>query len=129
MPMAARRPSIMISFSPAEVPQNSMTVQQKLQISELHFDKIPTPSSFSWWKIGFKTQVISCSDFPSQALFLIKEVDVVDSVDELKSSRSVSGKFPNFEMLDAKIASAPNKIIQNSQLKKKFSLEEQKAQT
>ena len=31
-------------------------------------------------------------------------------------------------MLDAKIASALNKIIQNSQFKKKVSLEEQKAQ-
>ena len=54
---------------------------------------------------------------------------MVDSLDELKSSRSVCGKdFPNFEMLDAKIASALNKIIQNSQFKKKISLEEQKAQ-
>ena len=59
----------------------------------------------------------------------IKEVEMVDSMDELKSSRSVAGKkFPNFEMLDAKIASALNKIIQNSQFKKKVSLEEQKAQ-
>ena len=54
---------------------------------------------------------------------------VVDSSDELKSSRSACGKnFPNFEILDAKIASALNKIIQNSQFKKKVSLEEQKAQ-
>ena len=54
---------------------------------------------------------------------------MADSWDELKSSRSVYGKdFPNFEMLDAKIASALNKIIQNSQFKKKVSLEEQKAQ-
>ena len=31
----------------------------------------------------------------------IKEVEMVDSLDELKSSRSVYGKaFPNFEMLD-----------------------------
>ena len=36
--------------------------------------------------------------------------------------------FPNFEMLDAKIASALNKSIPNSQLKNKVSLEEQKAQ-
>ena len=51
------------------------------------------------------------------------------SLEELKSSRSVVGKdFPNFEMLDAKIASALNKIIQNSQFKKKVSLREQKAQ-
>ena len=54
---------------------------------------------------------------------------MVDSLDELKSSRSVCGKnFPNFEMLDAKITSALNKIIQNSQFKKKVCLEEQKAQ-
>ena len=59
----------------------------------------------------------------------IKEVEMVDSLDELKSSRSVYGKhFPNFEMLDAKIASAQNKIIQNSHFKKKVSLEEQEAQ-
>ena len=50
-------------------------------------------------------------------------MEMVDSVDELKSSRSVYGKdFPNLEMLDAKIASALNKIIQNSQFKKKRSV-------
>ena len=60
----------------------------------------------------------------------MQEVEMVDSLDDLKSSRSVCGKkLPNFEMLDAKIASALNKIIQNSQFKKKVSLEEQKAQT
>ena len=54
---------------------------------------------------------------------------MVDSFEELKSPRSVSGKnFPNFVFLDAKIASALNKIIQNSQFKKKVSLEEQKVQ-
>ena len=62
-------------------------------------------------------------------MFRIKEVEMVDSLDELKSSRSACGKdFPNFEMLDAKIASALNHIIENSQFKKKVSLEEQKAQ-
>ena len=50
-------------------------------------------------------------------------------LEEFKSSRSIAGKnFPKFELLDAKIASALNKIIQNSQFKKKVSLEEQKAQ-
>ena len=68
------------------------------------------------------------SDFPSDAMLWIKEVEMVDSLDELKSSRSVNGKnFPNFEMLDAKIASSLNKIVQNSQFKKKVSAEEQKA--
>ena len=54
---------------------------------------------------------------------------MVDSLDELKSSQSIAGKdFPKFEMLDARIASVLNKIIQNSHFKKKVSLEEQKAQ-
>ena len=45
---------------------------------------------------------------------------MVDSLDELKSSRSVNGKyFPDFEMLDAKIAIALNNVIQNSQFKEK----------
>ena len=59
----------------------------------------------------------------------INEVEMVDPLNEFKSSRSVAGKnFPNLETLDAKIACALNKIIQNYHFKKKVSLEEQKAQ-
>ena len=39
-------------------------------------------------------------------------MEMVDSVDDLKSSRSLAGKdFSNFESLDARIASALNKIV------------------
>ena len=100
----------MSSLLPVEFPQNSMVGQQRQQRSELQFDKFPTPSSFLCWKIRFKTQVTTSSDCPSEAILWVKEVEMVDSLDELKSSRSVCGKnFPNFEMLDAKIASALNK--------------------
>ena len=59
----------------------------------------------------------------------IKEVEVVDSVDELRSSSSVRRiKMPNFEVLDARIASALNRIIHNSHFKRRISLEEHKAQ-
>ena len=59
----------------------------------------------------------------------IKEVELADSVDDLRSSSSVrSIPMPDFEVLDARIASALNKIIHNSHFKKKISLEEQKAQ-
>ena len=76
------------------------------------------------WKIRFKNQVTTCSDFLSDAMLWIKEVEKVDSLDELKSSRSVCAPdFPNF----AKIAPALNNIIQNSQFKKSVNLEEQKA--
>ena len=58
----------------------------------------------------------------------IKEVEMVESVDDLKSSCSIKGtQAPKFEVLDARIASALNKIIQNSYFKKKVSLEEMKA--
>ena len=56
-------------------------------------------------------------------------MELVDSVDELRSSSSTRGiSMPNFEVLDARIASALNKIIHNSHFKRKISLEEQKAQ-
>ena len=106
-----------------------MAVQSRLQISELQFDKLPTLSTFSIWKIRFKTQVSACCSSPSEAKFWIKEVEMVDLMDDLKSSRSLQGytHFPNLETLDARIASALNKISQNSYFKKKVSLEEQKA--
>ena len=56
-------------------------------------------------------------------------MELVDSVDDLKSSCSVIGiHMPNSEVLDAKIASALNTIIHNTQFKRKVSLEEQEAQ-
>ena len=55
----------------------------------------------------------------------IKEVELVDSVDELRSSSSVRGiSMPNFEVLDARIASALNKINQIPISKRRISLEE-----
>ena len=54
-------------------------------------------------------------------------MELVDSVDDLKSSCSVRGiQMPNFEVLDAKIAL--NRIIHNTHFKRRVSLEEQKAQ-
>ena len=58
----------------------------------------------------------------------IKGVELVDSLDDLKSSSSTRGiQMPKFEVFDARIASALNKIIHNSQFKRRISLEEQKA--
>ena len=118
----------MIFFLPAETPQNYTVDRQKLQISELHFDKFPTLSTFSCCKIRFKTQVSSCSDSHSEAMLCIKEVEMVDSVDGLKSSHSIQGysHLPNCEMLDARIASEqdhPELVLQEE-----GQLEEQKAQ-
>ena len=60
-------------------------------------------------------------------MLCIKEVEMVESVDDLKSSSSTRGiRMPNFEVLDAEIASALNRIIHNSHFKRRVSLEEQK---
>ena len=60
-------------------------------------------------------------------MLCIKELEMVESVDDLKSSRSIKGTHgPDFEFLDARNASALNRIIQNTRFKKKVSLEEMK---
>ena len=102
--------------------------QQRLQISHLHFDKFPTPATFACWKTRFKTELCICPKFPTEAMHWIKEVEMVDSVDDLKSSSSVRGiRMPDYEVLDARIASALNRIIHNSHFKRNVSLEEQKS--
>ena len=76
--------------------------------SDLHFDKFPTPATFACWKIRFKTEVCTCSQFPTEAMQWIKEVELVDSVDDLRSSSSIRGiSMPNFEVLDARICFSP----------------------
>ena len=124
-------PSAKSSVIPSEgdYSMNYGADQQRLQISDLHFDKLPTPATFACWKIRFKTEVCTCSQFPTGAVLWIKEVEMVDSVDDIRSSLSVRGiRMPDFEVLDAKITSALNRIIHNSHFKRRVSLEEQKAQ-
>ena len=105
-------PSARNSVVPSEgrFSKNYGADQQRLQISDLHFDKFSTPATFACWKIRFKTEECTCSQFPTEAMLWIKEVEMVDSVDDLKSKCSVRGiQMPNFEVLDAKIASTePN---------------------
>ena len=124
-------PSARNSFDPSEgrFSKNYGADQRRLQISDLHFDKFPFPATFACWKIIFKTEVCICSQCPTEAMQWIKEVELVESVDDLKSSCSIRGtQTPDFEVLDAKIASALNRIIHNTRIKKKISLEEMKAQ-
>ena len=71
----------MSSLIPVDIPQ-----------TELQFDKFLDLQSFLVWKIRFKNEVTTCSDFPSDAMLWIKEVKMADSLEELKSSRSVCGK-------------------------------------
>ena len=49
----------------------------------------PTPQTSACWKIRFKTEVCSCPNFPPEAMLWIKEVEVVNSVYDLKISCSI----------------------------------------
>ena len=72
-----------VIFSGGDSSKNYGADQQRLQISDLHFDKFPTPATLACWKIRFKTEVCTCSQFPTEAMLWIKEVEMVDSVDDL----------------------------------------------
>ena len=87
-PRFAWRPSTMNSFFPAEgaYPQNCMAHQSRLQNSEIQFDKFTTLATFACWKIRFKTEVCTYSQFPTEAMLWIKEVVMAESLHDLKSS-------------------------------------------
>ena len=105
--------------------KNCMVEHPRNQVLEMHVDK-NLLLTFQCWKTSFKIEVCSCSGYPSVC---IKEVEMVESVDDPKTSQSnAEYRFPNFEMLDVKIASSLKKIIRNSNFKKRVNLAEQKAQ-
>ena len=76
-----------VIFSGGDSSKNYGADQQRLQISDLHFDKFPTPANLR-----------------------LLEDKIQDPI------RGIS--MPDFEVLDARIASALNKIIHNSPFQK-----------
>ena len=48
--------------------KNDEADQQRLQISDLHFDKFTTPATFACWKIRFKAGVCTCSQCTAEAM-------------------------------------------------------------
>ena len=55
-----------VIFSVGDYSKNYGADQQRLQILDLHFDKFPTPATFVCWKIRFKTEACTCSQFPTE---------------------------------------------------------------
>ena len=65
-----------VIFSGGDSSKNYGADQQRLQISDRHFDKFPTPATFACWKIRFKTEVRTCSQLPTEAMQWIEEVEM-----------------------------------------------------
>ena len=85
-----------VIFSGGDSSKNYGADQHRLQISHLHFDKFPSPATIACWKIRCKTEVCTCSQFPTEPVQWIKEVEMVDSVDDLKSSCVRGIRMPDF---------------------------------
>ena len=92
--------------------QNGVMEYPRLPISEMHLGKFPEPLEFQSWKFNFKTEKSAESAFLHITMQWIKEVEIVKSTDDLVTSQSIEGQeVSDFEMLDAKIASALKKVI------------------
>ena len=115
-------------FSGGDSSKNYGADQQRLQISDLQFDTFPSPATFACWKIRFKTEVCTCSQFPTEALQWIKEVELVDSVDDLMIFVIYSWYFKcrilKYSMRG--LLQPWTRSVHNSHFKRRISLEEQK---
>ena len=72
-----------VIFSGRDYSKNYGADQHRLQILDLHFDKFFTPATFACWKIRFKIWVCICSQYLTEAILWMKEVEMVESVYEL----------------------------------------------
>ena len=79
--------------------------------------------------MNFRTEVCSGSCHPFDAVSWIREIEAAQTTDDLKTSQSIAGnQYPNFEMLDANVATALKRISTHTKFKKHVFLEEQKDQ-
>ena len=64
------------------------------------------PTEFRNWKTSFKSEVCQSSQYPRAAMLWIGEVEDAESIVELFTSASRTGRpIPDFENLDFKMAS------------------------
>ena len=96
----------------------------------MHLGKFPDSTEFQSWKVNLKTAVCSKGADPHLTLHWINEVEVGKSIDELVTSRSNAGRadFADYDMLDAMIAFALKKLLTHVHIRKRESVEEQRAQ-
>ena len=120
--------------------QNFSHLQRRKLIKEL-WGRPTTTADFGslFWQVPFTSNLCLLEDkIQDRDMYLFAILHGSYALDqrsgdgwfsELRSSPSTRCiSMPNFEVLDARIASVLNKIIHNSQFKKRISLEEQKAQ-
>ena len=103
----------------------------RFPILELHLAKFPDSMEFQSWKVNFRTEVCVRTAEPQVTMLWIKEVEIAKSIDVLMTSRSITRRhdLPDYDMLDAMIASALRKLLNTqSHFRRRVSVEEQRAQ-
>ena len=103
---------------------------QRLQISDLHFDKFSYASYFCLLedKVQDRGMYLCIISYGKRCNGSKKWRWLIQWMNQDLRHLLVVFSMPNFEVLDARIASALNKIIQNYHFRRRISLEEQKAQ-
>ena len=104
---------------------NGMIDYPRFLISEMHLGKNPRPYEIS--KLESQLQ-----DWCLLTMHRTKEVEIAKAIDELMTSRSIGGRtnrLPDYDMLDAMIASALKKLLdKHVRFRRRVSVEEQRAQ-
>ena len=109
---------------------NGMMDYPRIPITEWNLGNFPDSVEFQCWKVNLRTEVCLKTADPQITMLWIKEVEIVKSIDELVTSRSIMVKdFPDFDVLGAKIVSALKKLLNTqSHIRRRVSVEEQRAQ-
>ena len=92
--------------------------------------KFPDSMELQSWNVN-KNEFCSKTADPHLTMRWIKEVEIAKSIDDLMTSRSITGRrdFPDFDMLDAMVASALKKLLKTQiHFRKRVRVEEQRAQ-
>ena len=104
-----------------------MIANPRFPISELHLGEFPDSMEFHSWKVNFKNEVCTRTANPQITVHWIKEVEIAKSIDELMTSGSIVGQndFPDYDVLDAMIASALKRLLdKHIHFRKRASVEE-----
>ena len=108
-----------------------MMVYPRIAVTAWNLVKFLDSMESQSWKIDFRTESCVRTADPRVTMLWIKEVEIAKSIDELVTSRSITGqpKFLGVDMLDAMIASALKTLLgTQSNFRKRVSVEEQRAQ-
>ena len=121
----------MLNHTGGTYSHSGMMNYPRFPISELHLGKFRDSMEFQSWKVNFKTEVCSKTENPHLTKHWIKEVEMAKSMGELMTSRSIVERtdFPDFDMLDAMIASALKRFLdKHIHFCKRVSVEDKRAQ-